>query len=131
MLEPLLTALLVLVLGWLVLVAVVWLRRPSREQAASLVRLLPDLGRLVVRLAADRTTPRRYRVALAGLGVWLVFPIDLIPDFLPVVGLLDDIVLAALVLRWVGRGVGMDRIESAWSGSPEGLALLRRALDSR
>jgi uncharacterized membrane protein YkvA (DUF1232 family) len=129
--ETLLSALLVLVLGWLVLVGVVWLNRPTRDQAAVYLRLLPDLSRLVFRLVRDPRTPTRYRVALIGLGAWLVFPIDLIPDFLPVVGALDDIVLAALVLRWVGRGVGIDRIEAAWSGSPEGLAILRRALDSR
>jgi uncharacterized membrane protein YkvA (DUF1232 family) len=129
--ETLLSALLVLVLGWLVLVGVVWLNRPTRDQAAVYLRLLPDLSRLVFRLVRDPRTPTRYRVALIGLGAWLVFPIDLIPDFLPVVGALDDIVLAALVLRWVGRGVGLDRIEAAWSGSPEGLAILRRALDSR
>jgi uncharacterized membrane protein YkvA (DUF1232 family) len=130
-LETLLTALAVLALGWLVLVAVVWLNRPSREQAVVFLRLLPDLTRLVIRLVRDPGTPTRYRVALVGLGAWLAFPIDIIPDFLPVVGALDDIVLAALVLRWVGRGIGIERLEAAWSGSPEGLAILRRALDFR
>jgi uncharacterized membrane protein YkvA (DUF1232 family) len=130
-LETLLTALLVLVVGWLVLVAVVWLNRPTRDQAAVLLRLLPDLTRLVIRLVRDPGTPGRYRVALIALGAWLAFPIDLIPDFLPVIGALDDIVLAALVLRWVGRGIGIERLEAAWSGSPEGLAILRRALDVR
>jgi uncharacterized membrane protein YkvA (DUF1232 family) len=130
-LESLLTALAVLALGWLVLVAVVWLNRPTREQAAVFLRLLPDLTRLVIRLVRDPRTPRRYRVALIVLGAWLAFPIDLIPDFLPVIGALDDIVLAALVLRWVGRGIGTERLEAAWSGSREGLAILRRALDVR
>jgi uncharacterized membrane protein YkvA (DUF1232 family) len=128
-LETLLTALVVLVVGWLVLLGIIWLNRPTREQAAVYLRLLPDLTRLVFRLVRDSRTPTRYRVALIALGAWLAFPIDLIPDFLPVIGALDDIVLAALVLRWVGRGVGMDRIEEAWPGSPEGLAILRRALD--
>ena len=131
MLETLLAAVVVLVLGWLVLVAVIWLNRPTRDQAAVYLRLLPDLTRLVLRLVRDPRTPTRYRVALVALGAWLAFPIDLIPDFLPVIGAIDDIVLAALVLRWVGRGVGIERVEAAWSGSPEGLAILRRALDSR
>jgi uncharacterized membrane protein YkvA (DUF1232 family) len=130
-LETVLTALVVLVLGWLVLVAVVWLNRPTRDQAAVYLRLLPELTRLVVRLVRDPATPTRYRVGLVALGAWLAFPIDIIPDFLPVIGALDDIVLAALVLRWVGRGVGIERIEAAWSGSPEGLAILRRAFVSR
>jgi len=127
-LETLLTALVVLALAWLVLVAVVWLNRPTRDQAAIFLRLLPELTRLVIRLVRDPATPTRYRVGLVGLGFWLAFPIDLIPDFLPVIGALDDIVLAALVLRWVGRGIGIDRLEAGWSGSPEGLAILRRAL---
>ncbi|MEX2011535.1 MAG: DUF1232 domain-containing protein [Chloroflexota bacterium] len=129
--ETLLAALVVLVFGWLVLVGIVWLNRPTRDQAAVYLRLLPDLTRLVFRLVRDPGTPTRYRVALIALGAWLAFPIDLIPDFLPVVGALDDIVLAALVLRWVGRGIGIDRLEEAWSGSPEGLAILRRALGLR
>lgn len=129
--ETLLTAIVVLVLGWLVLVAVVWLNRPTRDQAAVFLRLLPDLTRLVFRLVRDPTTPARYRVGLIGLGAWLAFPIDIIPDFLPVVGALDDIVLAAFVLRWVGRGIGTERLEAAWTGSPEGLAILRRVLDVR
>jgi uncharacterized membrane protein YkvA (DUF1232 family) len=131
MLETILTALLVLVLGWIVVVGVVWLNRPTRDQVAVYLRLLPDLTRLVFRLVKDARTPTRYRIALVALGAWLAFPIDLIPDFLPVIGALDDIVLAALVLRWVGRGVGIERIEASWSGSPEGLAILRRVLDSR
>jgi uncharacterized membrane protein YkvA (DUF1232 family) len=130
-LETLLTALAVLALGWLVVVGVVWLNRPTRDQAAVFLRLLPELTRLVFRLVRDPATPMRYRVALVLLGAWLAFPIDLIPDFLPVIGVLDDIVLAALVLRWVGRGIGTERLEGAWSGSPEGLAILRRALDVR
>ncbi|MDQ2965026.1 MAG: DUF1232 domain-containing protein [Chloroflexota bacterium] len=131
MLETLLTAILVVALGWLLVVGVVWLNRPTRDQAAVYLRLLPDLTRLVLRLVRNPGTPTRYRVALIALGAWLAFPIDLIPDFLPVIGALDDIVLAALVLRWVGRGIGIERIEAAWSGSPEGLAILRRVLDSR
>ena len=130
MLETLLTALAVLVLVWVVVVAVIWLNRPTRDQAAVYLRLLPELTRLVFRLVRDPGTPTRYRIGLVCLGAWLAFPIDLIPDFLPVIGAIDDIVLAALVLRWVGRGVGIERLEAAWTGSPEGLAILRRALDS-
>jgi uncharacterized membrane protein YkvA (DUF1232 family) len=130
-LESLVTALAVLAVVWLVLVGVVWLNRPTREQAAVFIRLLPDLTRLVLRLVRDPGTPRRYRFGLIALGAWLAFPIDVIPDFLPVVGALDDIVLAALVLRWVGRGIGTERLEAGWSGSPEGLAILRRALGLR
>jgi uncharacterized membrane protein YkvA (DUF1232 family) len=118
----------VLLALWLVVVAIVWLHRPTREQATTYVRLVPDVARLVYRLARDRATPRRYRVALLGLAAWLAMPIDLIPDFLPVIGVLDDVILAAVVLRWVGRGLGVERIAAHWSGSPDGLVILRRVL---
>jgi uncharacterized membrane protein YkvA (DUF1232 family) len=121
----------VLALGWLALIGVLWLHRPARDQATIYLRLIPELSRLVLRLLRDRGTPARYRLALLGLAAWLANPIDLVPDFLPVIGVLDDVIIAALVLRWVGRGVGMTRIENAWSGSDEGLALLRRVLAAR
>jgi uncharacterized membrane protein YkvA (DUF1232 family) len=121
----------VLALGWLALIALLWLHRPTRDQAAIYLRLIPDLSRLVLRLLRDSGTPARYRLALLCLAAWLANPIDLVPDFLPVIGALDDVIIAALVLRWVGRGVGMTRIEMAWSGSDEGLALLRRVLAAR
>ena len=113
---------------WLVLIVILWLNRPMRDQIGTYLRLIPELGRLVIRLARDRQTPMRYRLGLIGLAAWLAMPIDLIPDFIPVIGALDDVVVAALVLRWVGRGLGRGRIEGAWSGSPEGLSILRRML---
>ena len=117
-----------LVVAWLVFAAVLWLHRPSRDRAATLVRMIPDLARLVYRLARDGATPLRYRVALVCLGLYLASPIDLIPDFVPGIGSLDDVILAAAALRWVGRGVGRERIELHWTGTPEGLAVLRQLL---
>ena len=128
MLPVILITLGVIVLGWLALIGLLWLNRPTRDQTTAYLRLIPDLSRLVLRLLSDRGTPARYRLALLGLAAWLANPIDLIPDFLPVIGVLDDAIIAAVVLRWVGRGVGLTRIEAAWSGSDEGLALLRRVL---
>lgn len=128
MLPVILITLGVIVLGWLALIGLLWLNRPTRDQTTAYLRLIPDLSRLVLRLLRDRGTPARYRLALLGLAAWLANPIDLIPDFLPVIGVLDDAIIAAVVLRWVGRGVGLTRIEAAWSGSDEGLALLRRVL---
>ena len=128
MLPVILITLGVIVLGWLALIGLLWLNRPTRDQTTAYLRLIPDLSRLVFRLLRDRGTPLRYRLALLGLAAWLANPVDLIPDFLPVIGVLDDAIVAAVVLRWVGRGVGLTRIEAAWSGSDEGLALLRRIL---
>jgi uncharacterized membrane protein YkvA (DUF1232 family) len=118
-----------LVIGvWLVAVALIWLHRPSRELAMPLLRLVPDLLRLVRRLMADPATPTPVRLALGGLLVWIVSPIDLIPEFLPGIGPLDDIVVAALVLRWAGRRIGRDQLRAHWPGTPESFALLERLL---
>ena len=117
-----------LVAAWLLLVGLLWLNRPTRDLAGPAARLIPDLARLVRSLLADRDTPRSVKLALAGLLLWIVSPIDLIPEFIPVVGALDDLVLTALVLRWAGRRIGREQLRRHWSGTPEGLALLERLL---
>ncbi len=113
---------------WLLAVALIWLHRPSRELALPALRLLPDILRLVRRLMADRQTPGLIRLALAGLLLWIVSPIDLLPEFLPGIGPLDDLVVAALVLRWAGRRLGEERLREKWPGTPESFALLERLL---
>ena len=113
---------------WLVLVALIWLHRPSRHLAAAALRLLPDILRLLRRLVADPATPRRERWLLIGLGAWLASPIDLLPEFLPGVGLLDDIVVAAIVLRFVARRLGRAYLRSHWPGNDDGFVLVERLL---
>jgi len=113
---------------WVLAVAVLWLHRPSRDLALPALRALPDIVRLTRRLLADPRTPRRHRVALAILVVWLVSPIDLIPEFLPGIGPLDDIVAAAVILGWVGRQTGTSRLRELWPGDPAGFALVARLL---
>jgi uncharacterized membrane protein YkvA (DUF1232 family) len=114
--------------AWLLLVAVLWLHRPSRDLAGSTLRLVPDLIRLVRALLADHDTPRSVKFALLGLLLYLLSPIDLVPDFLPVIGSLDDLIVSALVLRWAGRRIGTVGLRAHWSGSPDGFALLLRLL---
>ena len=116
-----------LLLCWLVLMAVLWLTRPDELSARELLRLLPDVLRLVRRLAGDRTLPRGVRVRLWFLMAYLAVPIDLVPDFLPVIGHADDAIAVALVLRSVVRRAGTAAVERHWPGTPEGLAALRRA----
>lgn len=113
---------------WALLVVVVWRSAPSRATAIDVVRLLPDLLRMTAGLARDPSTPRSCKVALGGLAVWLASPIDLIPEFVPVIGPLDDIVVSAIVLRWVGRRVGEDALRAHWRGSDEGFELVLRLL---
>lgn len=121
-------AIALLAVGWLMLVAVLWLHRPSRELAGPALRLVPDLVRLVRGLVADAGTPIGVRVALVGLLVYLVSPVDLIPDFLPGIGSLDDLVVTALVLRWAGRRMGIDDLRARWTGDPAGFDVLLRLL---
>jgi uncharacterized membrane protein YkvA (DUF1232 family) len=115
-----------LVLVWGVLVAVLWLGTPRDYDLKEALRLLPDLIRLIRRLAADPDTPRGVRVRLALLLGYLALPFDLIPDFVPVLGYADDAIIVALVLRSVTRTAGDDALAKHWPGTPEGLTALRR-----
>jgi uncharacterized membrane protein YkvA (DUF1232 family) len=117
-----------LVSAWLVLIVVLWILRPRDVRLAELVRLLPDLLRLVRDLVTDRSAPRGVRVALLALLAWVVSPIDLIPEFIPVLGPLDDVVVAVLVLRYVRRRLGDDELRRRWTGTAEGYELLRGIL---
>ena len=91
-------------------------------------RLVPDCLVLLRRLATDRRVSRGRRLLLLALIPYLASPIDLIPDFIPVVGYLDDVVIVAFVLRGVVRGAGPAILEEHWPGTPEDLVSLRRAL---
>jgi len=113
---------------WLAFATVLWLHRPTRTLAGAALRLPPDVLRLCRSLLADPATPSRAKVALAALVMYLVSPIDLIPDFVPVIGSLDDVIVAGLVLRWVGRRIGREALEAHWSGTQAGLAWLLRLI---
>jgi uncharacterized membrane protein YkvA (DUF1232 family) len=118
-----------LLLLWLALVGALFLVGRRYEDPTSLkdaLRLLPDVVRLLRRLAADRSLPRGVRVRLFLLLAYLVLPIDLVPDFIPVVGYADDAVIVALVLRSVTRSAGTEALDRHWPGSPEGLLAVKR-----
>jgi uncharacterized membrane protein YkvA (DUF1232 family) len=119
---------LVVLAVWALAVLLIWRLAPGRSSLVDAVRLLPDVLRLAAGLARDPATPASCRLALAGLAVWIASPIDLIPEFVPVVGPLDDIVVAAIVLRWVGRRVGEEALRAHWPGTDEGFGLVRRLL---
>jgi len=78
------------------------------------------------RLARDRRVARRHKLMLAGAALYLAMPLDLVPDFLPVVGQLDDAAVIALALRSVLRGAGHDVVAEHWPGSARSLAVLER-----
>jgi uncharacterized membrane protein YkvA (DUF1232 family) len=124
----LLLAVVIVLAIWLLLVAFIWLHRPSRHLAGAALRLLPDVLRMLRALVADPATPRAERWLLIGLIAWLASPIDLLPEFLPGIGALDDIVVAAVVLRFVARRVGRAYLRAHWPGSDEGFGLVERLL---
>ncbi len=81
-----------------------------------LAAFIPDAVTAVRRLRRDPRVPRRARVAVVVAGIWVASPIDLIPDFIPVIGSLDDVVVVALALRYAGRRVPRDVLLTAWPG---------------
>ncbi|HZB20397.1 MAG TPA: DUF1232 domain-containing protein [Blastococcus sp.] len=111
---------------WAVLLALLWRARPEDLTVREALRLLPDLVRLVRRLAADRSLPRGVRVRLWLLLAYLLSPVDLVPDVVPVLGYADDVVVVALALRSVVRRAGGDALAAAWPGGPAGLAVVQR-----
>lgn len=113
---------------WAVFVTVLFVRRPDKAMLVMAVRLLPDTFRLVGRLARDRTVPRSARVPLWLLLAYLALPVDLVPDFVPVIGYADDAILISLVLRRLIRRTGYDKLIEHWPGTVEGLDVLRSVL---
>lgn len=120
-----------LVLVWLVLVVLLWLeqrKHPDRASFTDLLRLVPDVVRLLKRLAGDRAVPAGVRIWLSFLLVYLISPIDVIPDFIPVLGYADDALVVIVAIRVASRRAGRDAIERHWPGTPAGLnAVLRLA----
>ena len=118
-----------LVLLWLALVASLYVVSRRYDDPTSLkdaLRLLPDVVRLLRRLSADPALPRGVRVRLFLLLGYLLMPVDLVPDFIPVIGYADDAVIVALVLRSVTRAAGEEALDRPWPGSPDGRAAVKR-----
>lgn len=127
--EPVLATLGALLLLWLALLAALaWSSRDQtlRATLTEAVRLVPDVVRLLRRLAADPTLPRGVRLRLTLLVGYLLLPIDVVPDFVPVIGYADDAVVVALALRSVVRVAGPEALARHWPGTREGLAVLHR-----
>jgi uncharacterized membrane protein YkvA (DUF1232 family) len=115
-----------LALTYVVLLGALLVARPKGNLLGETLCLLPDLLRLLRRLAADRGVPRAARVRLWLLLGYLAIPIDLVPDFVPVLGYADDAIVVSLVLRSVVRCAGAPVIRRHWPGTDNGLAALGR-----
>lgn len=114
----------VLVAAWLLLVLVLVIAGRG-ALARELATLAPNLARLFAALVRDPRVPRRAKIVLGLTAVYLASPIDLVPDFIPIVGQLDDAIVAAIALRYVVRATPPGVVEQHWLGDP---ATLRRIL---
>jgi uncharacterized membrane protein YkvA (DUF1232 family) len=108
--------------SWLILLLLA--RRLPPGMLKDLASFLPACAITIRRLRRDPRVPRRAKLAVAFAGLWVLSPIDLIPEFLPVIGPLDDVVVVALALRYAARRVPREALEEAWAGEPRVLARL-------
>lgn len=116
-----------LVFLWLLLLTGLWLTQRGQADPVRLkdaLRLLPDVLRLLRRLAGDKSLPGGVRLRLWLLLAYLLSPLDLVPDFIPVLGYADDAIIVAIALRSVIRAAGAGAIERHWPGTAQGLDAL-------
>jgi uncharacterized membrane protein YkvA (DUF1232 family) len=97
-----------------------------RVDAVALARFIPDCVVLMRRLVGDEQVPLRRKLVLFALLVYLLMPIDLVPDFLPVIGQLDDVIIAALALRYALRAGGPELLRTHWPGPDRSLQIVIR-----
>jgi uncharacterized membrane protein YkvA (DUF1232 family) len=112
-----------MVASWALLILLA--RRLPPGPLRELARFIPDCVTAVRRLRGDPRVPRRAKVAVILAGLWLASPVDLLPEFLPVIGPLDDVVVVALALRYAARQVPRQVLLEAWPGET---GLLERLL---
>jgi uncharacterized membrane protein YkvA (DUF1232 family) len=111
---------------WLAFLVVLAVWRPKGIDLREAARLVPDVVRLLRRLVADGDVPPRAKRRLAFLLGYLSMPFDVVPDFIPVLGYADDVIVIAIVLRGVVRAAGADAIRARWDGTPAGLRVVER-----
>lgn len=112
MVRWLIIAVVLVALSWIVMIVLA--RRLPPGLAKDLATVLPACVTTARRLRKDPRVPKRVKVAVAFAGLWVLSPIDLIPEFLPVIGPLDDIVVVALALRYAARRIPRQALIDAW-----------------
>ena len=125
MVRLLVIAILLIVGSWAVMVVLA--KRLPPGSLKDLATVLPACVTTVRKLRKDPRVPRSAKLAVAFAGLWVVSPIDLIPEFLPVIGPLDDVVVVALALRFAARRVPREALFEAWPADPSLLARLLRS----
>ena len=115
-----------LVVLWLLLIVGLAMVRPDGTTLREAARILPDAVRLVSRLSRNPALGRTTRFRLLLVVVYLALPIDLVPDFIPVLGYADDAILIGLVIRSLVRRAGPEIVRQTWPGTDAGLDLLAK-----
>ena len=115
-----------LVLSWAILIVLA--RRLPPGAAKDLATVLPACATTAKRLRLDPRVPRRAKVVVAVAGLWVLSPIDLIPEFIPLIGPLDDVIIVALALRYAARQVPREVLFEAWPAEPR---ILERLIPMR
>ena len=122
--DRVLTAVAIALVVWIGLIALL-IALGRRALARELATLLPNLTRLFAGLVRDPRVPLRAKVVLGVTALYLAMPIDVVPDFVPIAGSLDDAIIAAFALRFVVRTTSLEIVAEHWPGDP---ATLRRIL---
>ena len=117
-----------LVAIWVALLIVFWLLRPRGVAVGEVIATVPDVVRLLRDIVTDRSAPLGVRLVLVGLLAWILSPIDLIPEFIPVLGPIDDVVVAIVALRYIRRRLGVASLRARWRGTDAGFELLLRVI---
>ncbi len=103
--------------SWVIAICALWVFG-RKFAAVQLARAIPDLLALCRGLMADPRVPLGSKVLLGGAIVWVLSPIDLVPEFIPVLGPLDDVIVVGLVLRHLVKRAGIDVVQEHWRGDP-------------
>ena len=101
----------------------------TREKLKKYARLAPQFVKLIGRLMKDPRVPARQKAILVVVGAYLVSPIDLVPDFIPGIGVLDDLVIAAFALDQILNRVPDECVRDHWDGDEDVLAVVKEVLD--
>jgi uncharacterized membrane protein YkvA (DUF1232 family) len=120
-----------LLLGLYAIFVAVLILLGKRQEARALAGFIPDSLMLFKRLLTDRRVPLSSKVLLGAMVLYLAMPFDLVPDFIPVAGQLDDVILVAWVLRYSLKHAGNHLIEQQWPGPQESLGVVLRLVGKR
>lgn len=120
------TGLAVIVASWVVLIVLA--SRLPEGSLKELVGFLPACATTANRLRSDPRVPRRAKIAIGLAAVWVASPIDPIPDFIPVIGAFDDVLVVALAFRYAARQIPRELLLEAWPANP---ATIERLLGAR